>query len=403
MHMKQLFNKSQENQENEKSNKTKQIGLEVKLPGCEEFVPLGNFNKNIFNIYIKELEAFQESTLYKIFQICKYYNINFNDIIIRQTIKIEFVGDHNFNIDVNIGSLNGKLRGQQCNCILCKNNFTAIRSNIKICNAKHFCNCIDLYTGEIYKKEIQKWNVIYEDKNIMYLEGKTYNCKSHQVSANNMMTLYNHTNKMKNMDNKKRGDRSKETVKISRKPKFCKICNQITPHNGIYCLICKPESSGIAIQNFIEKDGLLFYFNEKEFIEWGKFKDKFKIQNINFKLPEEFKLYPTFRSQNSQIWGRSKSAFEQSLIDENIGWFVYIKFDENNKPLVIGKTGSKLVIEGTDVCFDLNEDGGPARKYLIEEGLNWNKTQIAICKCNSEKEALEKEKEIGKKYNLFYS
>lgn len=67
-------------------------------------------------------------------------------------------------------------------------------------------------------------------------------------------------------------------------------------------------------------------------------------KNIDFKLPEDFQIIQTFRSQDSQDWTGARQAFEQNLIDLNIEWFTYIKFyiDENNKirPLVAGKSGS---------------------------------------------------------------
>ena len=46
--MKKLLNKEKVNEEEiqENSKKKKQIGLEVKLPGCDEFVPLGKAQYN---------------------------------------------------------------------------------------------------------------------------------------------------------------------------------------------------------------------------------------------------------------------------------------------------------------------------------------------------------------------
>lgn len=147
----------------------------------------------------------------------------------------------------------------------------------------------------------------------------------------------------------------------------------------------------------------------KTFIPWEEYKNKFKIQNVNFKLPEGFKLFSTFRTQDSEDWSGARQAFEQNLIDENISWFTYIKFyitpDSNKiRPLVIGKSGSKLVnANGSDVNFSTNINDGPARRYLQEEGLYWCKTQIAVKRCETEQEALQIEKEIQENYNLFKS
>lgn len=106
-------------------------------------------------------------------------------------------------------------------------------------------------------------------------------------------------------------------------------------------------------------------------------------------------------------WSNARSAFEQSLVDMNVGWFVYIKFYVNHdgciKPLVVGKSGSLLVnSNGSDISFSIDVNDGPARRFLIEEDLEWCKTQIAVLPVDSEEEALYIEKEIGEN-ELFYS
>lgn len=155
--------------------------------------------------------------------------------------------------------------------------------------------------------------------------------------------------------------------------------------------------------NFEEKDNILYYYDRsvKDYIPWEEYKAKFSTYNIDFKLPEGFKLYPTFRTQDSEDWTGAREAFEQSLVESDISWFVYIKFDELNRPLVAGKSGSRLVNENTDVSFSTDINDGPARRYLQENSLNWCKTQIAICSCNSEEEAYILEENILENYNLF--
>lgn len=156
---------------------------------------------------------------------------------------------------------------------------------------------------------------------------------------------------------------------------------------------------------------VLYYYDGsiKNYVLWEEYKKKFELNNIRIdEISNEFKLYPTFRQQDSENWGGARSAFEQSLVDDEIGYFVYIKFyiDEYgaSRPLVVGKTGSRLVnSNGTDVIFSTSLKDGPSRRFLKEQGLQWDKTKIAIMKCKNEKEALQKEKEVQKELNLFES
>lgn len=249
---------------------------------------------------------------------------------------------------------------------------------------------------------------------------------------------------------------------------FCNVCNKITRHDGFNnCTICIHKNSGVS--NFIIKNNILFYkdyewndfcnkiksgeldinnfpgienrfgiitynridplTNKKilkildfqivdnvafyydqfahDYILWSEYKSKFKTQNVD-NLPKVFEIYPTFRAQDSKDWKGSLQAFEQNLIDNEIGWFIYIKFyiNENNeiKPLVCGKSGSKLVnVSGSDVSFSTDINDGLARRFLQEESFEWCKTQIAILKCDSEEEAYEKELSYIKELNLFRS
>ena len=173
--------------------------------------------------------------------------------------------------------------------------------------------------------------------------------------------------------------------------------------------------------NFEEKDNVLYFYdrNVQDYIPWEDYKKKFvnisnnmELNNNFNDLLQGFKFYPTFRSQNSSNWKNgSKSAFEQSLVDTNIHWFVYIKFyidyrTKNIKPLVVGKSGSLLVnSSGSDLSFSTDINDGPARRFLAEmvNSVAWDKTQVAILPCENEEKALEKENEIFNKYNLFLS
>ena len=196
----------------------------------------------------------------------------------------------------------------------------------------------------------------------------------------------------------------KEHNKNMVRKNFCNKCNEETLHRGNVCTVCSPKALGF-IPKFICKNGILFYLDKSigSYIPWEEYKAKFSTFNINFELPKGFKIYPTFLTQDSKHENVG-GAFEQSLIDEGICWFVYIKFDENNKPLVVGKSGSKLVnISGSDVNFSMKTKDGTSKIFLQENNLNWCKTQIAICPCETEQEALELEGKILKNYNLFGS
>ena len=161
---------------------------------------------------------------------------------------------------------------------------------------------------------------------------------------------------------------------------------------------------------FYKKDEELWYFDKEsgDYTLWKKYKEKFLILSKNIKLSNNFKIISTFRRQDSEDCDGSKQAFEQSLIDLNIGWFVYIKFyinkDNKSIPLVCGKSGSLLVNNsGSDLSFSTDINDGPARRFLLENNHQWDKTRIAILKCDSEKEAYLAEQKYLKELNLFGS
>ena len=162
--------------------------------------------------------------------------------------------------------------------------------------------------------------------------------------------------------------------------------------------------------SFYEKDNQLYYFDKEisDYILWDKFKKKFLVLSKDINLPKEFEIVSTFRTQDSENWEGAKQAFEQSLLDLNVEWFVYIKFyiNENNQsiPLVCGKSGSLLVNDsGSDLSFSTYINDGPARRFLAENNCQWDKTRIAILKCDSEKEAYLIEQKYLKELNLFSS
>ena len=196
---------------------------------------------------------------------------------------------------------------------------------------------------------------------------------------------------------------------------FCEKCNEITDHRFYTCLKCNPNAKGSVNPNFITKDNVLYFYDRSigDYISWECYKKNFivNINRINNDLLNDFKIYPTFRIQDSEDWsGGTKQAFEQSLVDDDITWFIYIKFylDEQNtsKPLVCGKSGSILVnSSGSDLSFSTDINDGPARRFLAENSGKylWDKTKIAILPCNSEKEAYELENKYTELLNLFRS
>lgn len=106
-------------------------------------------------------------------------------------------------------------------------------------------------------------------------------------------------------------------------------CSQkwFNQHNNSPEMVKQTKKLGKEIGKFNLKDYCLPTFNEKgeywdrslnKFVNWEEYKRKFEIQNINFKLPECFINIPTFRTQESENWIGSKTAFEQSLIDLNV-------------------------------------------------------------------------------------
>lgn len=198
---------------------------------------------------------------------------------------------------------------------------------------------------------------------------------------------------------------------------YCPLCKTETLHNGFgTCGICNPNIFR-QIPNFIEHNHTIFFFDIllMDYIPWEDYKKKFKNVNLEIDFVNKIKLQYrnifiqiTFRTQDSDSWNGAKAAFEQNLLEQDIGWFAYIKFYIDDcgciKPLVVGKTGSLNVnANGSDVSFSADINDGPARRFLIETGTVWDKTKILIIPCKDENEAFKIEKEIALNYNLFQS
>lgn len=162
------------------------------------------------------------------------------------------------------------------------------------------------------------------------------------------------------------------------------------------------------ISNIHTKDDFVGSKNRNNFVLRDEVNQEFEMNHIECSVPLGFTIIPTFRDQNSTSWKGRREMFEDSLVKQNIKWFVYIKYAKNlsgkNFPLVVGKSGSKLVNNsGSDLSFSEDPNDGASRRYLKDKNFEWNKTYIAIYPCETEAEAYSKEKKIAIKHKLFES
>lgn len=345
-------------------------------------------------------------------------------------------------------------------CYICKTEFDYGQSNHMNCRAHrvfvkcNICNKIfelnfDKYSGtskalinnnlldnkELYcfcSKECQNKNLSKIDKNRKENKTGWYSKESIKSRNNPKAQTIRNLNAIKNGVNglQKCLNREKEDLEFAKimwnarsnnglkakishlQPGYCTICGKYSEHRnafgvGVECLC----ANKIGFQpNFITINNILNYLDKStnQYVPLEDYKAKFDILNIDFALPDGFKLYPTFRTQESDNWADARNAFEQSLVDANINWFVYIKFyiDKNGniKPLVVGKSGSLNVnANGSDVSFSVDVNDGPARRFLNDENLDWCKTQISILPCSNEAVAYEIESKIVKEHALFES
>jgi hypothetical protein len=176
------------------------------------------------------------------------------------------------------------------------------------------------------------------------------------------------------------------------------------------------QNSGVGVVRFKKIcDHECFLNIDGKWVLWQNYKHHFYQLICNVDMLEELMsmhlkamMIPTFRQQNSIDWSKANVAFEQSLIEAGIGWFAYVKFyidpKKRSLPLVVGKSGSKAVNNsGSDLSFSTDPDDGPGRKFLSESNLEWNKTQVLIIPCDTERQAYDVEQKIQISYNLFGS
>lgn len=191
--------------------------------------------------------------------------------------------------------------------------------------------------------------------------------------------------------------------------------------------------------NFFKYQDVIYYKKRP----WEEVKKEF-----NSRKPVELEVFakevggfvqPTYLENDVDLTG--KDALEQDLVDKGITWLTYIKFykeitnydsfssntsdyysDETSsisssaasssltskrtiiRPIVAGKTGSKLVNKsGTDINFSLKDiEHCPARRLIVEnKTTSWLKDFVVIIPCYSELMSFDVETYILDKYELF--
>lgn len=172
-----------------------------------------------------------------------------------------------------------------------------------------------------------------------------------------------------------------------------------------------------SIQNFLNKNNELYFYDKtiKNYVKWNFFKEKFYDNHFNKKdnflidmgFNYKYSIFHTFITKDSQ-YNCGHAAFDKLLIENNINYFVYIKFYKNKNskilPLVVGESGSLNVNKtGCDLSFSKNPNHGPSRRFLIEENLDYYYEKILVIPTTSKEESLIIENEISNKYNLFRS
>lgn len=209
--------------------------------------------------------------------------------------------------------------------------------------------------------------------------------------------------------------------KFLKSQKECIWCKRIHTNDSYFCsekcemLYNKEKFQSFKHNNRCEKHKhgkksyKLTYKNQC----WECYKKEFKEMKIPFlrrsfslKL-HGFKTIPTFRTSKDN-WNGDKVAFEQYLVDNNVDWFVYIKFYVNPKgfinPIVVGKSGSRNVnASGSDLNFSTDVKDGLARRLIKESNSEWHYDHIMIKKVKNERVAYKLETKIANKYNLFGS
>lgn len=167
--------------------------------------------------------------------------------------------------------------------------------------------------------------------------------------------------------------------------------------------------------NFQEYKGKLYVKDNRinEYVLWNDLKADWTKQTDDLSKSELFldikerypqaMIIPTFIENidhNSNLrYMTGLGILNQYLKELGIEWFAYGKFclkDYDIAPLVYGKSGSISVNnQGIDLDFSMNEEDGPARRFLNSNNLVWEKNQILMIPSNNESESLEIESNLS--------
>lgn len=153
-----------------------------------------------------------------------------------------------------------------------------------------------------------------------------------------------------------------------------------------------------------EKDKKMYKISKEDIIQ--------ELENSQYK--NRYDIYSTNLEQDKDEWEYGKyNEFEQSLVDDKLYYFAYIKFYlDNGKEyaLVAGKSGSRNVnAGGSDVKFRVYPYKGKAKEWLHNNNKQWCQTEILIIRTNEEekkrskREAKEIEKYLVNTFGLFES
>lgn len=137
-----------------------------------------------------------------------------------------------------------------------------------------------------------------------------------------------------------------------------------------------------------------------------------ELENSTYK--GRYKIFNTYLEQGADRWRRGyKSKFQQSLVDNKLYYFAYVKFyldNDNEYALVAGKSGSYTVnSSGCDLGFYLYPQKGSAKRWLCDNKKQWCQTEFLVISTNAEekeqsnKEAVEIENYLVDTYGLLPS
>lgn len=215
----------------------------------------------------------------------------------------------------------------------------------------------------------------------------------------------------------KRNLNKTELIRFKRRQSECIWCKRIHVRRSNFCSSkCKNLYADERYQSFKHNNRCQYHKFQKLTYKnqcWSCYKE----EQTEMKIPKMkgsfllrmhgFKTIPTFRTSKDN-WNGNKIAFEQFLYDNNVRWFVYVKFYKGNgsriKPIVVGKSGSiKVNASGSDLNFSTAFNDGTARQFMHYNKFEWHYDHIMIRKCRSESKAYSLETKIMNKFDLFGS